>query len=246
VQELERFGTLLETLFKLPWIPTERLPCDEEELGLLQLVWPQGDGALASAWARLGAVDPSGGVAKLLRKRSRRAPMKVPHSGPELLLRAEFWRNLALARLREVAQVRLNPLQLSDFELLPATRWMVRKDRSAAPESFGLRAPRARLIEFADDLSLAVERRLHGDRYWERLEARARAADQFAAGEADLVRMRDNLSMVLRVKQNQSRSEPLELPTTLSGLVTQIAQVLGRKIASNSASPSGPSAKRTR
>jgi hypothetical protein len=232
LQHLQAFGERLEALFKRPFAGGPgRLPFLDGELAELQALWAQGDAALEKAWARAAAVDTTGGVAKSLRRRARRAPLKEPRSGPELLLHAEFWRNVALVRLREQSEEMLSPVKLTDAELLPVMRWLARR-QAGGDARLELPEARAGLIALSAELWLVVHRRSSDPQLWDKLVEHAERADQALYADPDFVRLRENVAMFLRVLSHENRKplEPArarrEPPKTLAGMVGEIRRTL--------------------
>lgn len=188
-------GDLLERLFSRPMEPDQMLPLEPDEVEVLRRVLPEMDAAMQALWRRLHQCDPSGGLLRLLQRRARRAPLHLSRSGPEELLRAAFWHDLARARLRRLVEVRLSPAQVTGAELLDVVAWLVRHERDPAarlPASSELADSRAGLLELAYELwqgrrqeflsvrpgTQALElslRRPPG--LWERILERARRAD---------------------------------------------------------------------
>ncbi|MBK7857384.1 MAG: hypothetical protein IPJ65_01925 [Archangiaceae bacterium] len=229
LQQLHAFGELLEALFKRPYVASQRLPYTSSELTRLAALWADGDSALASCWARVTTVDTTGGVQRMLRRRARRAPMKPPKSGPELLLRAEFWRSLAVLKLRDICAEQVNPIQLAEAEVLSVTRWLVDRERDRAARLSGLSEARAALIELSAELWLATRSRGDDPGFWERLHGQAERADQSLASDADFNRLRDNVRMFLTVATGRPSRRPLErprpqrpVPETLAGMVSEL------------------------
>jgi hypothetical protein len=232
LQQVARFGSALEALFKRPFATAPgSLPFTVAELAELEALWAQGEAALEKAWARAAAVDTTGGVLKTLRRRARRAPLKEPHLGPELLLHAEFWKNVARVRLRELSQQMISPVTLLDPELLPVMRWLAQRQAGAEP-LLELPPARAGLIGLSAELWLAVHRRGGDARFWERLQEQAGEADRALYADPDFVQLRENVAMFLRVLTHENR-KPLEpsrgrrdAPKTLAGMVAELRQLL--------------------
>ncbi len=236
---LRDFGELLEALFKRPYLASQRLPYLPAELERLQALWADGDKALASAWERVSVVDTTQGVERSLRKRARRAPniaprggrgsTSSPRNGPELLLRAEFWRTLALSKMREVATDRVSPIQLSDAELLPVATWLAAREHTDLATLKGFEPARAAVIQLSAELWLTVHRSGKDPSFWERLYEQAEAADQSLSTDADFARLRDNVRLFLAVATGRPSRRPLErpklarpVPTTLAGMVAEM------------------------
>jgi hypothetical protein len=226
LKALEEFGELLEALFKRPYLASQRLPYTPGELERLAGLWAAGDAALTSCWARISTVDTTDGVARLLRKRSRRAPMKPPRSGPELMLRAEFWRTLALSKLKEIASSFVTPVQLSDAEVLSVVRWLADRERGITAPLLGLEPARAGIIELSAELALAGRRPGKDPTFWERLYEQAQRADRSFEGSDDFRRLKDNVRLALQIASSR---KPLDaprhirpVPSTLAGMVTEM------------------------
>ncbi len=233
LQVVARFGAALEDLFKRPLQPLQPLPFRLADFEHLRRLWPDGDAALLAVWRRVASLDAAGTLTRFLRRRARRAPMRRANTGPELLLAAEFWRSFALARLKEAADARLAPLTCREDELFPVVAWQLARQEDPAATLFDPAVPPARagLLELAHELSVPPKRS-GGALVWRKLAQAAARADQGAKDEADYARLRDNLSLFLRVVNRpevpplyrQGRSfEPL-VPTgaSLSDLVEAI------------------------
>ena len=180
-------------------------------------------------WERVSLVDTTQGVERSLRKRARRAPMKAPRNGPELLLRAEFWRTLALAKMRELANERVAPIQLADAELLPVVTWLAAREQTDLARLSGFEPSRAAVIQLSAELWLMVHRSGRDPSFWERLYEQAAAADQSLAADADFGRLRDNVRLFLAVASGRPSRRPLErpkglrpVPSTLAGMVAEM------------------------
>lgn len=232
-RQLQAFGELLEALFKRPYLASQRLPFTPQELQRLEALWAEGDAALASCWERASTVDTTGGVARMLKKRARRAPMKTPQTGPELMLRAEFWKSLALAKLREIASGWVAPVRLTDAELLPVVRWLAERERGEASRLTGLHAPRAGVIELSAELTFVVQRKGVDPTFWDRLYDQAQRADQSLGHDDDFVRLKDNVRLALQVASSRT---PLErprvqriMPASLAGMVAELRARLREK-----------------
>ncbi len=228
--ELARFGDRLETLFKRPYVPSQKtLPFTDVELLELEAQWPQGEAARTSLWTRAAAIDTTRGVVEALTKRSRRAPMKAPKTGPEHLLRTEFWRTLALVRLREVTTAKLSPLQLSDAELLPVARWLAQREKNpyARLEVSGMPPARAGLLTLVAELEGATHE--NNRERWAVFHDAAERVELALKGDPDLERLRDNLRLAWRVRSSRGNRRPLdplpprrEEPTGLAELVAEL------------------------
>lgn len=219
LRELEENAGFVEELFRRPFDPRAALPLSAEEARALAQRMPQAETSLQHVWARAERADPSGGLLRFLQRRARRAPRGAPQNGPEDLLRAAFWMDVARARLRAVVEERFTPVSIQEQELLPVFEWVVarEKDPAARPPS-PLSGGRAALLELAHALwklpkdagavaraagasgarprtaasALSRERR-------ERLRDLARRADA-APPSADADRLRDALWLFVRIR----------------------------------------------
>jgi len=205
---IARFGALLEDLFKRPIEPLQRLPFSVSEFEQLRMMWLDGEQALQAVWRRIASLDSAGTLSRFLRRRARRAPMRRAASGPELLLAAEFWSTLAVARLKEIASARLAPVSCRDDELFAVVRWqLLRQERADARlDDPAVQPERAGLLELASALSSPPRR--GGQQVWERLKTAAQQADQGPRDEPDYLNLRDNLTLFLRVL-NRDEAPPL-------------------------------------
>ena len=93
---------VFERVFKRP-SPEGALPFNVAEADELRRALPLAEAALRALWERLGRFDEEGRVRTFLERRVRRAPVRAPRSGPELMLHAAFWHDVARARLRRAA-----------------------------------------------------------------------------------------------------------------------------------------------
>ena len=216
VQTLAAFGARLEAVFSRPLQPGERLPFTAEELLSLERMWADGEAALHAAWQRLQRVDLTGSVARIMRKRSSRAPIRQPRTGPEKLLKTEFWLTLAMARLREVVAQRVAPVTATDAELFHVVRWLCARERDETvrlqPADL-MSDARAGVFELAYELAAVPARDQRDARVWHRLlERAARAESDLANEDDDTRRLKDNVRLLLRVLSKEAR-RPLEPPT---------------------------------
>jgi hypothetical protein len=218
LQRVARFGAELEGLFKRPPAPRGRLPFGAKEFDSLEEHWTAGDEALVAVWTRVARIDAAGTLTRFLRKRSRRAPTRPPVKGPELLLHAEFWRDLAVRSLLESARQRVSPLEPRDAELFPLTQWMLKRDEdpSVRLEHPAFSDSLAGVYELAFELSQGSPRKAPGE-VWDRLLARAeRAQPALSAGLSEALALRDNLQLFVRVLQrSDAPSRPMQSPATL-------------------------------
>ena len=192
LREASAFSGLLESLFGQPLLVSGRLPFSSTQREALSLGWARGEAALAALWRRLGGVDAQGLMVAELRKQARRAPTRPASTGPEHLLQAEYWYQEALARLSQMARVRLAPLVPEPAECLPVMWWLF--EREYAPRvrllpSPGLSDARAGLLEVAYELWDAQRPDLPEDERWTsarwaRLAEQAERAEQARTGPA--------------------------------------------------------------
>lgn len=205
VQQLAAHGQRLEALFRQPFDPRYSLPFHPAPVAELRLAWAAGESALAAAWARLEAVDTTGGLAQGLAAQARREPSHPPRQGLEWLLHATYWHAEARSRLEALARERLTPLVPYPAESPEVALWLCAREQdplaslSASPS---LPAPRAGLFEMAHELwlashpSLPEEQRWTADR-WQRLALAARRADS-APPSTDSQRIRLALRELLQ------------------------------------------------
>jgi hypothetical protein len=195
---------VFERLFKLP-IPEGVLPFDAAGAEALCRALPVAETALQALWERLERFDPSGRVHTFLQRRVRRAPLRVPRSGPELLLHAAFWHDVARARLAGLLEARLAPVTPSEAEVPGLLVWLALREvsaetRLAAGEAFS--EGRAGLFELAADLAQLSRVRPTGVWNEEAAWVRLWAAAQRARGETgpDVERLREALLLFIRLR----------------------------------------------
>ena len=217
LKKVAAFGARLERIFKRPDGLGRTLPFEAGELEALETAWPEGDAALAEAWARVGAIDATGTLTRYLTRLGRRMPMHAPKNGAEELLHTEFWKSYGLSRLSKLVAPRVSPLTVQPGELFAVTKWLWATERHE-PATLSLQTPRAALYQLAYALT-AVAPGSFPSSGWDRLEALAVTA---GAGEldGDAVRLADNLRLLLRVlAQRKRRSASTPEAETLEGLV---------------------------
>jgi hypothetical protein len=195
---------VFERLFKRP-TPEGVLPFNPAEADALRRALPLAEAALRALWERLERFDPSGRVHAFLQRRVRRAPLRVPRSGPELLLHAAFWQDVARARLSELLEARLAPVTPREAEVPGLLVWLALRESSAearleASEAFG--EGRAGLFELAADLALLSRSRPTGvwneEAAWARLWAAAQRARN--EGGPDVEHLREALLLFIRLR----------------------------------------------
>jgi hypothetical protein len=200
LKQVAQFASLLEKSFKRPE-GLGALPFEPGELDALEAAFPQGEAALAAAWARVEAIDAAGTLARYLRRLGRRMPMHPPQNGAEQLLAAEFWKSYGLSRLGNLVAARVSPLEVQAHELFAVARWLwaVEREPQARLETEGtLGQPRAALFQLAHALTAVGPGQRLPPRAWERLEALAAAVGQ-APLEEDGEKLADNLRLLLHL-----------------------------------------------
>ncbi len=123
-------AAVFERLFKRP-TPEGVLPfnpAEADEPWAARCPWPRRRCArCGSGWS---ASIPSGRVRTFLQRRVRRAPLRAPRSGPELLLHAAFWHDVARARLAELLEARLAPVTAREAEVPELLVWLALRESS--------------------------------------------------------------------------------------------------------------------
>ncbi|NBD09731.1 hypothetical protein FOF48_27965 [Corallococcus sp. Z5C101001] len=197
-------GEVFERVFKRP--VAEGAPAfSEDEARELARALPLGAAALVSLWERLERYDTRGRVKDFLQRRMRRAPTRVARSGPELLLHAAFWHDVARVRVRAVLEAELAPVVPREAELPALLSW-----RAARTEDPALRLAardvftegRAGLVEAAEALAALSRERPRGawseEMAWARLEQAALRARTEEGPEAEALRDALRLFVLLR------------------------------------------------
>jgi len=195
---------VFERVFKRP-IPEGALPFNAAEADELCRVLPVAEAALRDLWDRLGRFDEEGRVRAFLQRRVRRAPVRTPRSGPELLLHAAFWHDVARERLAELLETRLSPVVAREQEVPDLVVWLAAGEHS--PEARlvargGMSEGRAGLFELAAELTRLSQARPTGvwseELAWARLGAAAlRARDETGP---DVERVREALQLFIRLR----------------------------------------------
>lgn len=218
LQRAVRFGRRAERLFGRPSDGPARLPMSVEELDEFIEGWSDGVSSLDAVWQRLVRIDSTGAMVRFLRKRARRMVTTPPQSGPELLLYAEFWRSIAVAKMDQVLNDRLSPIAWREAERFPLLRWLWHREHNL-PATPGVKdEPREALFELASALSelpRTVERAplvLGG------LIPVARQADRLR-GSDDWKRLHDELRLLVRVVWAPRRGRAPEQQATLEDLI---------------------------
>jgi hypothetical protein len=242
-------AAVFERVFKRP-APPRALPFDAAEADEVRRALPVADKALASLWARLDRFDATGRVRAFLEKRARSAPVRPPRSGPELLLHAAFWHDLARARLKALLESRLSPVVAREEEWPELLGWLVAREASAEARlgaSEVLSEGRAGLLEVAAELASLSHARPVGPWNEEAAWVRLWTAAQRARAETgpDVEQLRDALRLFIRLRgqgQTPARlftSAPEQLsrlpsghvgdaPDDLAGLVQRAREAAGR------------------
>jgi hypothetical protein len=222
--ELKRvaaFGAQLERIFKRPDGLGRALPFEAGELEALEAAWPEGDAALAEAWARVAAIDAAGTLTRYLQRLSRRMPMHAPKNGAEELLHAEFWKTYGLSRLSKLLAPRVSPLTVQPNELFAVARWLWAVERNERARLM-LEKSRAALYELAFTLTAVSPGRTTK---WDRMESLAEAADE-GERDGDVEKLADNLQLLLRVlAQRKPQRGAAPESETLLGLVRALRQL---------------------
>ncbi|WP_224247677.1 hypothetical protein [Hyalangium gracile] len=195
---------VFERVFKRP-APEAALPFTATEAEELCRALPLGEAALRALWERLEHFDPSGRVRAFLQGRVRRAPVRAPRSGPELLLHAAFWHDVARERLGELLEARLAPVVALEAEVPELLVWLATSEsapdaRLAAQGAFS--AGRAALFELAAELARLSRARPVGvwneEAAWARLwDAALRARKETGP---DVERVREALRLFIRLR----------------------------------------------
>lgn len=210
---------IFERVFKRP-VPPGALPFDAAEADEVLRALPVAERALEVLWARLGRFDVTGRAKVFLEKRSKRAPVRPPRSGPELLQHAAFWHGVARARLEALLTARLAPVVPQPEEAPVLVGWLVAREASAqtrllpSPE---LSEGRAGLLELAVELAALSYARPVGAWNEEAAWVRLWAAAQRAASETgpDVERVRESLRLFIRLR-GQART-PARFFSSASG-----------------------------
>ena len=195
---------VFERLFKRP-TPEGALPFNAAEAEELCRALPLADVALRALWERLGRFDDGSRVRTFLQRRVRRAPVRAPRSGPELMLHAAFWHDVARERLGELLEARLSPVVAREGEVPELLVWLAAGEQS--PEARlvargGMSEGRAGLFELAAELTRLSQARPTGvwneELAWARLGAAAiRAKDETGP---DVDRVREALQLFIRLR----------------------------------------------
>ena len=195
---------VFERVFKPP-TPEGVLPFNPADADALGRALPLAEAALRALWERLQRFDASGRVHTFLQRRVRRAPLRVPRSGPELLLHAAFWHDVARARLAELLEARLAPVTAREAEVPALLVWLALREcspetRLEAREAFG--EGRAGLFELAADLAQLSRARPTGVWNEEAAWVRLWAAAQRARNETgpDVEHLREALLLFIRLR----------------------------------------------
>jgi hypothetical protein len=195
---------ILERVFKRP-VPPGVLPFDAAEADEVRRALPLADKALESLWGRLDRFDATLRVRAFLEKQARSAPVHPPRIGPELLLHAAFWYDLARSRLKVLLEERLSPVVPREEEWPELLGWLVAREASAqvrleASEVLG--EGRAGLLEVAAELAALSHARPVGPWNEEAAWVRLWTAAQRARSETgpDMERLRESLHLFIRLR----------------------------------------------
>jgi len=239
--QVKEQADVLERLFQRPMNPSDSFPLREAEVETLGTVLRNMEEALQGLWRRIHQADPSGGLMRFLQRRARRAPLRTPLTGPEQLLRAAFWQDVALFRLRELCEVRLSPLKVTEAELLPAVTWLSRREVEEGTRLTPgpvLPPERVALLEMARELWSGPAGGAPGFRAgrpnapaprspplaWERLLERAHEVDATVPRE-QAVPLRDVLRLYVRIRSGGKEGTPA--PRSLVEWVRRARDVAG-------------------
>ncbi|MBJ6760538.1 hypothetical protein JGU66_07165 [Myxococcaceae bacterium JPH2] len=202
-------GEVFERVFKRP-VAEGALPFTSAEADELARALPLANAALTALWERLARFDVSGRVKDFLLKRARRAPQRVARSGPELLLHAAFWCDVARARVQAVLEAWLSPVVPREFEVPALLSWLAARESSSEarlPSGEDFTEGRAGLYEVAAALASLSRARPVGvwneEAAWARLDAAARRARDEQGPEVE--ELREQLRLFIRLR-GQSRT----------------------------------------
>ncbi|MCY1040646.1 hypothetical protein OV208_04870 [Corallococcus sp. bb12-1] len=197
-------GEVFERVFKRP-VSEGAQSFTEDEARELARALPLGAASLVALWERLERYDTRGGIRDFLQRRMRRAPMRVPRSGPELLLHAAFWHDVARVRVRAALEAELTPVVPRESELSALLSW--RAERTARPElrlesGDAFTEGRAGVLEAAAALADLSRARPSGawseETAWARLERAAHRARREEGPEVEALRDALRLFVLLR------------------------------------------------
>jgi hypothetical protein len=218
LQRAFRFGKRAELLFGRPNGGPAKLPMALEELDEFLEGWSDGVASLEAVWQRLVRIDATGAMVRYLRKRARRALTTPVRTGPDLLLYAEFWRQMALFRMDTVLTERVSPVTWREEERFGLLRWLWHREHNMlVPLKLGSE-PREALLELAcalADLPKTVER---APLVMGGLIPVARQADRLRTTD-DWRKVHDELRLLVRVVWAPRRGRAPEAQETLEDLV---------------------------
>lgn len=214
---------VFERIFKRP-APEGSLPFTAAEAEEVGRALPLASRSLESLWSRLDRFDGTGRVRAFLEKRARRAPVHPPRSGPELLLHAAFWEDLARSRVRALLESRLSPVEPREEEWPELLGWLAAREGSAEARlraSERLSEGRAGLLETAAELAALSFARPVGPWNEEAAWVRLWTAAQRARSESgpDLERLCESLRLFIRLRGQRQTPARFFSPAseTLSG-----------------------------
>jgi hypothetical protein len=209
LQTLETFGRALERVFSRP---VQRLPFSRAEYEALLSSWPRGERALRQAWHELERVDTTGALAHALRLRAAHAPSRACAGPVETLLRAEFWKATAEARLSALLEERFAPARVGPSEEAAAIRYLLARQEGAGAR---LEGARGALLMLAHELGSSDGPPLEGGRAT--LRAWATAADQLRE-DPDWQRLRASLGAASVQRLRAGPLSPPRAPERLAEL----------------------------
>ncbi|SEU00700.1 hypothetical protein [Stigmatella erecta] len=195
---------VFEGIFKRP-VAKGALPFNGAEAHELCRALTLGEVALRSLWERLDRFDETGRVRPFLERQVRRVPGPAPRSGPELLLHAAFWYDVARVRVSELLKARLEPVVAREDEVPVLLAWLVAREESPEARLEAgevLSEGRAGLFELASELALLSRARPEGPWNEEAAWVRLWTAAHRARGETgeDVERVREVLHLFIRLR----------------------------------------------
>ncbi|MFZ5442522.1 MAG: hypothetical protein ACOZQL_21105 [Myxococcota bacterium] len=193
VLTLTRFGALLERVFSRPLARELPLPFTLAELDEVLAAQPDGTRALDEAWARVAAVDTTGGVERELRRRALQLPKRGRGpAGPRALVHAQFWWSRADAVREQLVEERFAPVRVAAGERAPCVRFLLQREREGGARLELADVARAALLSLAHELGGVPAARPPLAGGAARLRRWAREADALE-GDDDWRRLREAL-----------------------------------------------------
>lgn len=220
---------VFERVFKRPAPPEGALPFNAAEASELRRALPLAEAALAALWERLERFDASGKVTAFLKRGARSAPPYAPRSGPELLMHAAFWQDVARSRLGALMEARLGPVVPRPSEVPELLEWLAARESSpearlVAGEAIG--EGRAGVFEVAADLAVLSRSRPSGawdeEAAWVRLWTAVQRA-KHEMGE-DVEHLKEALHLFVRLRGPSRTPARLFTPARASLPTPDVAQ----------------------